>query len=184
MAGGVSAQEADIYAELRREGRYHRDINARTDEKIISGLVWTTRPGGAIPVWLSTENQFNFKSAYDLAVQKVLPVTFKMGERDPSITPLRRWKDADFYLAAAHINTSLRRLAGRRTRLDTLRRLLQDRSIMAYTSGMLKHRVQVAKRATDERDLRQVRTAKYEILGTFWMGETFNKGVKAMREGA
>lgn len=60
------------------------DINAQTDRKIISGFVWN--PEGTeeeIPVWLSQENQFNFKSAYDLAVQKngaTLPVTFKMGE--------------------------------------------------------------------------------------------------------
>lgn len=61
------------------------DINARTDEKILSGLVWESQTGEKIPVWLSTENQFNFKSAYDLAVQTngaTLPVTFKMGETD------------------------------------------------------------------------------------------------------
>ena len=34
------------------------------------------------PVWLSTENQYNYKAAYDLAVQTgggTLPVTFKFG---------------------------------------------------------------------------------------------------------
>ena len=34
------------------------------------------------PVWLSTENQYNYKAAYDLAVQtggETLPVTFKFG---------------------------------------------------------------------------------------------------------
>lgn len=54
------------------------DINARTDEKILSGFVWNNKP-----VWLSQENQFNFKSAYDLAVQTEgsnLPVKFKLGE--------------------------------------------------------------------------------------------------------
>ena len=58
------------------------DINSRTDAKIVSGFVWTPKAGGdPIPVWLSTENQFNFKSAYDLAVQKdgaTLPVTFNI----------------------------------------------------------------------------------------------------------
>jgi hypothetical protein len=50
---------------------------------------------------------------------------------------------------------------------------------------MLKHRVHVAKRATDESaSFGKSGQPKYEILGTFWMGETFNKGVKAMREGA
>jgi hypothetical protein len=35
-----------------------------------------------MPVWLSSENQFNYKAAYDLAVQTggaTLPVTFKFG---------------------------------------------------------------------------------------------------------
>lgn len=55
-------------------------INAQTDEKILSGFVWR-----GMPVWLSMENQFNYKGAYDIAVQNngaTLPVTFKLGERD------------------------------------------------------------------------------------------------------
>jgi len=92
------------------------DINARTDEKIVSGLVWTPQAGGdAIPVWLSTENQFNFKSAYDLAVQKdgaTLPVTFKMGEDaegNPVYHTFKTMEDADdFYLqAVAFVNQTL-----------------------------------------------------------------------------
>lgn len=92
------------------------DINSRTDEKIISGFVWTPQAGGeAIPVWLSTENQFNFKSAYDLAVQKqgaTLPVTFKMGEDEdgnPVYHTFETMEDADdFYLhAMAYIKTTL-----------------------------------------------------------------------------
>ena len=53
-------------------------VNCRTDGKILSGFVWNGKP-----VWLSVENQFNFKAAYDLAVQSsggTLPVTFKLGE--------------------------------------------------------------------------------------------------------
>ena len=53
-------------------------VNSCTDEKSLSGFVWNGKP-----VWLSTENQFNFKAAYDLAVQSggtMLPVTFKLGE--------------------------------------------------------------------------------------------------------
>lgn len=92
------------------------DINARTDEKIVSGFVWT--PEGseiAIPVWLSTENQFNFKAAYDLAVQTggaTLPVTFKLGEREDG-TPVYHTFETmagaqDFYVkAVAHINQTL-----------------------------------------------------------------------------
>ena len=56
---------------------------------------------------------------------------------------------------------------------------------MAYSTGMMKHRVQVAKRATDESaTFGKSGQPKYEILGTFWMGETFNKGVKSLRLGA
>ena len=92
------------------------DINAQTDAKIISGFVWTPKAGGdPIPVWLSTENQFNFKSAYDLAVQKqgaTLPVTFKMGEDadgNPVYHTFETMEDADdFYLqAVAFVNQTL-----------------------------------------------------------------------------
>lgn len=92
------------------------DINARTDEKIMSGFVWNPAAGGdPIPVWLSTENQFNFKSAYDLAVQKqgaTLPVTFKMGEDadgNPVYHTFETMDDADdFYIkAVTYINQTL-----------------------------------------------------------------------------
>ena len=92
------------------------DINARTDEKIVGGLVWTPQAGGdPIPVWLSTENQFNFKAAYDLAVQTqgaTLPVTFKLGEREGG-TPVYHTfgtmeESTDFYTAAVnHIHQSV-----------------------------------------------------------------------------
>lgn len=104
------------------------DINARTDEKILSGFRWTppaapaTVPGDsvagetiAIPVWLSTENQFNFKAAYDLAVQKqgaTLPVTFKLGELEDG-TPVYHTfttmeESEDFYVrAVTFINQTL-----------------------------------------------------------------------------
>ena len=50
---------------------------------------------------------------------------------------------------------------------------------------MMKYRVTVAKRSADANSgFGKSGQPKYEILGTFWMGETFNKGVKAMREGA
>lgn len=46
-------------------------------------------------------------------------------------------------------------------------------------------RVTVAKRVADTSNtFGKQGQPKYEILGTFWMGETFNKGVKAMHEGA
>lgn len=55
-----------------------QDINRQTDSKILSGFMWNNNP-----VWLSTENQFNYKAAYDLAVQTQganLPIKFKLGE--------------------------------------------------------------------------------------------------------
>ena len=58
---------------------------------------------------------------------------------------------------------------------------------MAYSTGMMKYRVKVAKRYVDPNSADNFGKSgqpKYEILGTFWMGETFNKGVKAMHEGA
>lgn len=57
--------------------------NKIIDNKILTGFVWNETP-----VWLSTENQFNYKAAYDLAVQTngaVLPVTFKFGTNDEPV---------------------------------------------------------------------------------------------------
>lgn len=56
--------------------------NVKIDNKILSGFTWS-----GFPVWLSMENQFNYKVAYDLAIQtdgRELP-TFKFGTRDSSI---------------------------------------------------------------------------------------------------
>lgn len=55
-------------------------FNQSIDKKILSGFVWN-----GYQVWLSTENQFNYKAAYDLAVQTAgatLPVVFKFGSDD------------------------------------------------------------------------------------------------------
>ena len=38
--------------------------NRETDKDILSGFTYEN-----VPVWLSSENQFNYKAAYDLAVQ-------------------------------------------------------------------------------------------------------------------
>ena len=57
--------------------------NGITDEKIIGGYTWKDTP-----VWLSTENQFNYKAAYDMAVQTdgaSLPVTFKFGTSEEPV---------------------------------------------------------------------------------------------------
>lgn len=52
-------------------------FNTQTDTTILSGFEWN-----GMSIWLSSENQFNYKAAYDLAVQTAgatLPVTFKFG---------------------------------------------------------------------------------------------------------
>lgn len=86
------------------------DINSQTDEKILAGFVWEEKP-----VWLSSENQFNFKAAYDLAVQtkgKSLPVKFKLGENEEGEPVYHTFEDmvefTDFYTSAiAYINYCL-----------------------------------------------------------------------------
>lgn len=51
--------------------------NKQIDNAILMGMTYN-----GVRVWLSQENQFNYKAAYDLAVQtngKTLPVIFKFG---------------------------------------------------------------------------------------------------------
>lgn len=75
------------------------EINKRTDELILSGFAWK-----GVPVWLSMENQLNYKTAYDLAVQtngQVLP-TFKFGTTEsPVYYKFESLEDLkDFYISA------------------------------------------------------------------------------------
>ena len=51
---------------------------------------------------------------------------------------------------------------------------------------MMNKRVTVAKRYQDPNGetFGKSGSPKYTLLGTFWMSETFNKGVKSLREGA
>lgn len=83
-------------------------INAETDAKIISGFVWR-----GMPVWLSQENQFNYKTAYDLAVQlngANLPIKFKFGTDDePQYFIFDNMEDfADFFIGASnYVNETL-----------------------------------------------------------------------------
>lgn len=58
-------------------------VNRMIDEKIISEFVWND-----MPVWLSSENQFNYKAAYDLAFQTngaSLPTVFKFGTTEEPV---------------------------------------------------------------------------------------------------
>jgi len=57
---------------------------------------------------------------------------------------------------------------------------------MAYSAGMMNKRIKIARRATSEMGAFGKNSAgqKYEILGTFWASETWNKGAKALQAGA
>lgn len=82
-------------------------IDAQTDAKILMGFVWQ-----GLEVWLSTENQFNYKAAFDLAVQtgQNLPVTFKFGSTDaPVYHQFSTLEElTDFYTSAMrYINVTL-----------------------------------------------------------------------------
>ena len=60
-------------------------FNDETDRKILTGFIWTPASGVPINVYLSAENQFDYKAAYDLAFQTngaTLPFTLKFGEVD------------------------------------------------------------------------------------------------------
>lgn len=82
--------------------------NGQTDAAILSGFSYGDRP-----VWLSQENQFNYKSAYDLAVQTggaTLPVTFKFGtDTEPVYHTFDTVEElADFYTELVkHIQLAL-----------------------------------------------------------------------------
>ncbi len=82
--------------------------NEQTDRAILSGFEYEGNM-----VWLSAENQFNYKAAYDLAVQTdgaTLPVRFKFGT---ATNPVYRVFDnlddlTAFYTAAMrHIQNTL-----------------------------------------------------------------------------
>ena len=57
--------------------------NIKIDSKILEGFEWN-----GMKVWLSSENQFNYKAAYDLAVQtqgESLPYKVKLGSEDAPV---------------------------------------------------------------------------------------------------
>lgn len=58
-------------------------FNSEIDMKILSGFRWKNNL-----VWLSTENQFNYKADYDLAIQENganLPTIFKFGSMEEPV---------------------------------------------------------------------------------------------------
>lgn len=75
-------------------------VNQMIYEKILSGFVWND-----MPVWLSSENQFNYKAAYDLSVLtggQTLPVLFKFGDTENPIYHQFTTHEelSDFYIKA------------------------------------------------------------------------------------
>lgn len=59
------------------------EMNKSIDKAIISGFKWK-----GMSVWLSSENQFNYKAAYDLAFQTngaSLPTVFKLGTTEEPV---------------------------------------------------------------------------------------------------
>lgn len=82
--------------------------NEQTDETILSGFTYK-----GMQVWLSSENQFNYKTAYDLAVQTSgasLPVTFKFGtDEEPKYHTFTNLEElTEFYTSAvAHVQAAL-----------------------------------------------------------------------------
>lgn len=82
--------------------------NQHTDQTILSGFEYEGNM-----VWLSAENQFNYKAAYDLAVQSegaTLPVKFKFGTDEQPVFRVFDNLDelTDFYTRSVrHIQETL-----------------------------------------------------------------------------
>lgn len=84
---GEHATWHELYFYHKRDGKpsldsirkaIEADINSRTTERIVGTLSWNQKS-----VWLSTENQADWKSVFDRALQTNganLPIKFKIGE--------------------------------------------------------------------------------------------------------
>lgn len=74
-------------------------INQETDRMILQGFKWNGKN-----VWLSLENQINFRAQYDLCIQTDgmnLPLKLKLGEREDGVYVYHTFETkeelADFY---------------------------------------------------------------------------------------
>lgn len=82
--------------------------NEQIDYRILTGYEWR-----GMAVWLSSENQFNYKAAYDLAMQTngaTLPVTFKFGaDNAPQYHEFADLQElTEFFVGAMqHVQTAL-----------------------------------------------------------------------------
>ena len=104
--------ESEVKSKL---AKYYDSI---TDWKILSGFEWR-----GMKVWLSMENQFNYKAAYDLAVQTggtSLPVTFKFGDTMPVYHTFNTLEEiSEFYTSAlSYVNKTLADGWSRKDSLD------------------------------------------------------------------
>lgn len=106
--------------------------NAEIDRAILSGHRWR-----GMPVWLSPENQQNYKATFDLAMQfagdvGALPVTFKFGtELDPvyhKFTTLEELQD--FYLSTVQYVKHV--LAEGWERKDNINWTFYEQALQAY----------------------------------------------------
>lgn len=97
-----------ISNELNLKALLINGLNREIQNKIISGFVWK-----GMKVWLSIENQMNYKNNYDLAISTngdILPVTFKFGkDEEPVYYQFNNLEDLEeFYIAMnTHISNTL-----------------------------------------------------------------------------
>lgn len=107
---GVTFYETELYSPTfeQIQETVLNGYNAIIDERIANGFEWK-----GMKVWLSRENQFNYKAAYDLAIQMQgvnLPITFKFGTTiNPQYYVFNTLDELqDFYLSAMkYINDTL-----------------------------------------------------------------------------
>lgn len=98
-------------------------IDGITDSKILQGFRWNE-----VSVYLSTENQMNFKAAFDLNMQTgglMLPVKFKLGEDTEGNAVYHTFENmddfTDFYTSAvSYINQCLNEGWAEKDSLDML----------------------------------------------------------------
>lgn len=82
--------------------------NDKINEEILCGFIWND-----MRVWLTNENQFNYKAAYDLAFQTngaSLPQIFKFGDNNKAVYYEFKTLEelTDFYMKAInHIKNTL-----------------------------------------------------------------------------
>lgn len=97
-----------ISNELNLKDLLINGLNREIQNKIISGFVWRD-----MKVWLSIENQMNYKNNYDLAINTngdILPVTFKFSnDKGPVYYQFNSIEDLEeFYIAMnTHISNTL-----------------------------------------------------------------------------